>query len=1378
MSKKIKYGSYHFHSENSLQDSPSRIPDLVKKFGEYGAPAIGLTDHGNLLGAFDLLAEVEKYNKENGTNMVAIPGVEVYCKLESDLSQREHLVLLPKNRKGFSAIGKFVTKTNSNIQNGFPIATWDMLEKYFKFGDGHGNVIASSACMAGVISVVLLKNYFKNKEIEKIEKKIRKKKETTAYNPEKIKKLTIQLQNLEQELADKKAELQDTTKLSKKAYKARLSKVEKIKGSANYQSEMEALEKEIKNSEEAKEKIPCLQKTIAELNARIKKFKDPLKAYKATQDVIDEYAEQIKAIEDSKVSDEELIKEAKEKTMKFVEIFGKDNFFFEIQYHGIPEEKIAFPLILKLAKEMNIPFVATNDAHAVSNTEDELYKMQLVRSMRFNVWNELSDSDKELYIKTDDEMIEKLSEIISKEDATKAVENIGLVLSQCKIEPDATHHYPKFIPEREGESSEECIRRKCYENISWRFPNKKDFTKEYQDRLEYELDVICKMGYADYHLIVQDFLEYGRLVGKIDLSNPPKEFLKNPFDIENLRKITKEGIGTGIGPGRGSAVGSLVCYLLGITGVDPLKYNLLFERFLNVERVSMPDIDSDFEPVVRGYAVDYVKYKYGEKAVCSIATKGSQAAKASIRTAARLLSSKIAGETTYLSRIADILAKAVPAAPGTKLNECDEILTKTCEQFSGDDYKHAREIIRSAKILEGIFFAVGTHAAGIVLSDNGDVSAYLPLLFNETKNLWCCQCVKEQVEEQGLLKFDFLGLRNLGIITNTQRLIYQRYRKKINTENLYMNDKKVFENIYSKAATNSVFQFESSGMKQMLKQFQPESIEDIILLVAAYRPGPMQYLKDIIAVKRKEKEPEYIIPEMESILGATYGKPIYQEQIMAIFNQFAGFSLGEADIIRRYMSKKKTDKFMAYKEKFIEGIVAKGATKANAEAFWEELLKFSQYAFNKSHAAVYAFVSYYTAYLKYYYPKEYLCSVLNSDIDLTKKGEVISDCRDLGIKVLPPDINKSGYNFTVGEDSIMFGLSMVKNVSQSANVIINEREINGPYKSFGDFIARTHIDSETSTFLIRSGAFDAFTNSRSALESVISDFVAAGKKYEATRKKIKELEASIYALSHPNEFQIYPTGEKNRTIFKKGDQEFLFKCACTEIAIEKKLKQQQASLSNARETQQSALDLLHSISYDKNAREDIDIRLNNEKEATSSFISAHPLNGFVVPRYCKPIETVTIGQTSICGVITNLAIRQRKSDKADMAFFTLEDANAKRIDINVFTKTYELYKDLIKDGAVVIISGTVHEDSFGDEVVLKLSAENIKIPEKILKKICVKVPSLAEWSENIYNEVKYYNDATGYELYLFDESTGTFRETDLSVSYSILNNENISAFEF
>lgn len=1328
MKDKIKNGVIHIHTQHSLKDSAQTVSAMVNRCGELGAKGIVLTDHGTLTGFKEFVDTVSEYNQKHDTHMKAIPGCEVYYEEDNDLTHRKHLVLIPVDNQGFLALCKIVTASNTRLDSRkFPRVNTEILNKYIGPGTaGHGHLIASSACMQGVLCMVLRENDYINKQLAGAKTKINM---LNSPESEAFQNDVALFEQITADLAALREQKQVTSKLAKKSFKAKEKGVEAHKGKPDYEELKEALEKEISASEEAAKNVEILKSSILKKEAEKRKLNSKIKAEKADHEKWNELNALIKSLSSQLLTEEEMYEKAKNEASRFQKLFGDENFYCEVQNHRIPEEIKVFPLIAKISKELNLPLVATNDAHMTFNTADELKARQIVRSLRFNEWEEMSEYDKELYIKTDDELSSILREILDEDTVFKAMNGIGEIIDRCDLSFPKINHYPKFQSEIPGESAEDCLRRLANEGISWRY-SKGEWDKEHQDRLEYELSVIKTLDVCDYLCIVEDFLRYGRLVGKIDIEDP--RFKEDPYNITLLKELSKDEVGLGIGPGRGSAVGSLVCYLIGITGIDPMKYNLIFERFLNTERVTMPDIDSDFKPDIRNLVLNYVKHKYGNDAVCGIMTRLKQAAKAAVRNCARLLGSEKYDDISKYYRLADKICKAIPNTVGTKLSDCWDLLVP---EFK--DNPDAMEILNNARLVEGTISSTSMHAAAVIISDNGDVSDYVPLMYNSSKEQWTTQCDKDEAEASGLLKMDFLGLRNLGIITETLKLVKERTGKAIDIEKVPFTHE-VFENIFAAGNTNSVFQFESNGMKQMLKQFRPESIEDIILLVAAYRPGPMQYLDDIIAVKHGKKIPKYVIPEMEEVLGTTYGYPVYQEQIMQIFNKFAGFTLGESDIIRRYMSKKKVEKFAAYKAKFIEGLIKSGADEADAEDFWNQLLDFSRYAFNKSHAAAYAFVAYYTAFLKYYYPAEYMTAVLN-DSKFEKFGGLINDCRNFGLEIRQPHINESEDVFSVATDgqAIIYGLGLVKNVGKSASAIVAERNKNGKFISFSDFMIRTKCRKDVAESLIDAGAFDEFTNSRASLKLALPYFCDIVKKLQDKKGILENPEKS------------------------------------------------QKSKENAEKAIEALTEDLKNIQFDTNAEEDVVSRLKAEKEATGAYISGHPLNSYPKPKEvgATKIEDLVTGKNqTVFGIIKDLREANRKSDGAKMAFFSIEDLSG-TIQVNCFVPAYSEYGHLVNEDAVVKITGKVFEETIeinnedGDtvETNLVLQCRKIETVESVKPHICIKVKNVIEWAD-IQNQLIGYWDNNGNDLYVFDEMTGYVRKSSKKVSKEILNSKTFDTF--
>ena len=653
-------------------------------------------------------------------------------------------------------------------------------------------------------------------------------------------------------------------------------------------------------------------------------------------------------------------------------------------------------------------------------------------------------------------------------------------------------HFPKFKIPSGFKDEKEYITYLSYEKMKEKYPTNtfdKEYLKLVKERIDYELEVICDLHYEGYLLIVQDFINHGKTIGLI-------------------------------GPGRGSAVGSIVCYLIGITSVDPLPYNLIFERFLNKDRVSDPDIDTDFAPAIRDLVIEYVKEIYGADAVCQIVTFGTLAAKAAIRNAGRVYNIPIP--------VCDKIAKMVPNTPGISLKDVLEGNTKKeiepvyelLEEIKND--KEIAFLIEKAKKIEGLIVQTGVHAAGVIIADR-PVSEYCPLSFDSKKQIWITQAAKDSCEHDfGLLKMDFLGLENLNIIKGSFDDIEKNHNIKLTLDSIDLtNDEEIAEviyNIFVKGQTKGVFQFESDGMTNLLKRFKPKCLEDLILLNAAYRPGPIQYIDEIIEIKNGRKEATYICPEMKDILGVTFSKPIYQEQIQQIFHNVAGFSLGVADIIRRAMAKKKLGELELYLPSFREKLGERGVTMEQSQIFCDELMDFAKYAFNKSHATAYAVVAYQTAWLKYYYPVEYMANLLNSST--TKTMPIyINECKRMGIEILPPNVNVSGMTFTpTTNNEILFGLK-VKNTGVSGQDIIDERTANGEFIDLIDFSSRmlrrksrcmyaNVIDSYA-----LSGALDCFGKTRRTMNETMVNYVKAMNEKNEVELRKQEREEELKTLT-------------------------------------------------------------------------------------------------------------------------------------------------------------------------------------------------------------------------------------------------------------------------
>lgn len=754
---------------------------------------------------------------------------------------------------------------------------------------------------------------------------------------------------------------------------------------------------------------------------------------------------------------------AKSKAVYYRNLFGKNNFFIELQDHGIAEQKRIIPNLVQIADEIGVGLVATNDSHYIEKEDSKTHNILLCiqTNKTINDNDRMEFQTNEFYLKTEDEMRELFSAF------PQSLDNTQMIADRCNVEFEfGVRKLPRFdVPNNEDHL--EYFRRNCYKGLYEHYGENPD--KSLIDRLEYEINTVSQMGFVDYYLIVNDFVQYAK-------SN-----------------------GIPVGPGRGSGAGSLCAYCIGITAIDPIKYNLLFERFLNPERVSMPDFDIDFCKERRGEVIDYVVRKYGEDHVAQIISFGTMAARGAIRDVGRALAIPYA--------TVDVIAKLVPMEINMTIEKALKISSELNRRYNEDE--QTRNLIDIAMSIEGMPRHATMHAAGVVITDK-PVSDYVPLSKNDDNVV--TQFTMTTLEELGLLKMDFLGLRNLTVIDDAEKLI-KRSHPEYSPENIKENDRKVFEMI-SKGNTEGVFQFESQGMRNVLTQLRPDSIEDLIAVLSLYRPGPMDSIPTYIDCRHNPSHIRYKHPMLKNILEVTYGCIVYQEQVMQIFRTLAGYSLGRADIVRRAMSKKKHAVMEEERRIFINGLVdesgkiivdgcvRRGIDEKTANSIYDEMESFASYAFNKSHAAAYASISYMTAWLKCYYPKEYMAALLSSVLDNQNKMAVyIGECQRLGIRVLPPNVNESSLGFAVSGSNIRYGLLAIKNLGrQFIDQIIAERK-NKPYDSFYDFCKRLYgrnMNSRAIESLIKCGAFDGLGANRRQLLAV-SKTVLDDLDYETKR---------------------------------------------------------------------------------------------------------------------------------------------------------------------------------------------------------------------------------------------------------------------------------------
>ncbi|MBQ84379.1 MAG: DNA polymerase III subunit alpha [Candidatus Marinimicrobia bacterium] len=906
---------------------------------------------------------------------------------------------------------------------------------------------------------------------------------------------------------------------------------------------------------------------------------------------------------------------AKEAALRFAEIF-ENRFYLEVQNHGIPDEAQNIQNMKKLAGELNLPLVCTNDAHYAKHEHWEAHDVHIClgTGKDRDDPNRLRYATPEFYFKTQDQMYEMFK------DVPNAIENTRKIADSIDIElPMGDYHLPNFpIPEDVSDKDPDTYLQKlCETGVQNQYG---DIKPELRSRLDHELKVIKKMGFAGYFLITADFVKYAK-----------------DNDIP-------------VGPGRGSAAGSLVSYSLGITTIDPMRHNLLFERFLNPDRISMPDIDIDFCIERRGEVIDYIKDQYGEKSVTQIITFGKMKARQVIRDVGRVLG--------YSFGEIDRLAKLIP----TTLNITLEDALKQSPDLREAGEGQYKDVIEYSKVLEGMNRHASTHAAGVVIAP-GDLTDFVPL-YRSPQGDVTSQYDMKGLETLGLLKLDFLGLRNLTVIDNALKLLKLR-GENVDIEKIPMDDAKVYK-MFAKGLTIGVFQFESSGMREFLKKLKPTVIEDLIAMNALYRPGPMENIDDFISRKHGKKKIEYAHPVMEAILKETYGIIVYQEQVMQIAHEVAGFTLAEADIMRRAMGKKIKKLMDELKVKFIDGALEKhNISKKKGKEIYELIEKFAEYGFNKSHSTAYAYVAYQTAWLKTHYPAEFMSANLTSEMsNIDRVVILINECRKLKIEVNPPDVNISSTNFRpVNHKTISFGLNAIKNVGTKAlDQIVESRDKHGKFDSLFDFTANVSLKSvnrKVLESLNMAGALDGLEGNRAQKYAVIETALKYGQTIQENKARNQ---VDLFGASSAN-------GQDTSMV---------------------------PSLPQAEEWSEAQL-------------------LEKEKEVLGMYLSGHPLLKYAEDLeefsnfdFTDNIEQRNGSKVRVGGSICDVKMHfDRKNNQ--MAFFKL-DCLGGQAEILAFSDTFAKYKDLIKNDSVVFISGKPTDETDFSE--LKMIADDIVNVEK------------------------------------------------------------------
>ena len=964
-----------------------------------------------------------------------------------------------------------------------------------------------------------------------------------------------------------------------------------------------------------------------------------------------------------------LIDEARKAAIRYRDCFGEGNYFLELQDHGIPEQKLVNTELLKLSRELSIPLVTTNDAHYTYAEDAKPHDILLC----IQTGKKLADEDRmryeggQYYVKSEEEMKGLFPY------AWEAVENTQRIADRCNVEIEfGVTKLPHFeVPE--GYDSWTYLNKLCLDGLKERYGEDLDAPagvtgQSFRERLTYELDVIKTMGYVDYFLIVWDFINYAKSNGIM------------------------------VGPGRGSAAGSIVSYALKITNIDPIRYNLLFERFLNPERVSMPDIDIDFCYERRQEVIDYVSRKYGPEKVVQIVTFGTLAAKGVIRDVGRVMDLPYA----YV----DSLAKMIPNELNITIDRALQINPELRKLYEGDE--QVRTLIDMSKRLEGLPRHTSMHAAGVVICSK-PAEELVPLSRGADGSI-TTQFTMTAIEELGLLKMDFLGLRTLTVLRDAVALIEKSKGVHIDLDHIDMDDKKVLASIGT-GKTDGVFQLESGGMKSFMKELRPQNLEDIIAGISLYRPGPMDFIPKYIRGKNNASTVTYSCPQLEPILEPTYGCIVYQEQVMQIVRDLGGYTLGRSDLVRRAMSKKKqavmekerTNFIYGNEEEQVPGCVAKGIPEEVASKIYDEMMDFAKYAFNKSHAACYAVVAYQTAFLKYYYPVEFMAALMTSVIDNSEKvAEYIMVCKSMGITILPPDINQGESGFSVNGRSIRYALTAIKSVGRPViDAVVEERRERGPYVNLKDFITRVaqkDVNKKAMENFIKAGAFDSLPG---------------------TRKQF--MSAYVQIMDH---------------IIKDRKNNMAGQMSLFDLVDDSQKEEFDVKLPDVGE-------------YSK------EMLLSFEKEVLGVYISGHPLEEWE-ELWKKGITNTTAdfmlkeedGETvvkdnmsvTIGGMIADKKIKYTKNDKI-MAFLTLEDLLGS-VEVIVFPKDYEKYHEKLTEDNKVFIKGRVslEEDKDG-----KLICERVTPFDEVQRKLWIKFKTRQEYEENVGELYKMLADSDGQD---------------------------------
>lgn len=961
--------------------------------------------------------------------------------------------------------------------------------------------------------------------------------------------------------------------------------------------------------------------------------------------------------------------EAKESALELSEIFGENNFFLELQDHGIPEQKTVNQGLLRMSQETGLSLVATNDVHYTFDSDVQAHDILLCIQTQKKVTDEnrMRYEGGQFFLKSPEEMLELFP------NTSEALENTHKIAERCNVEIEfGEYKLPKFdVPE--GYTALEYLQKLCHEGFEKRYSNP---AQELLDRLDYEIETIRSMGFVDYFLIVGDFIKYAK-------------------DNDII-----------VGPGRGSAAGSIVSYSLGITNIDPIKYNLLFERFLNPERLTMPDIDIDFCYERRQEVIDYVVNKYGKDRVVQIVTFGTMAARAVIRDVGRAL------DLGYAQ--VDTVAKMIPTELGITIEKALKLNSELRGLYENDE--QIKFLIDMSMRLEGLPRHTSMHAAGVVIS-KAPVVEYVPLSRASDQSI-TTQFTMTTLEELGLLKMDFLGLRTLTVIQNAVRLVNKKLPEgpKIDIDKIEFDDKNVFA-LIAAAKTEGIFQLESAGMKSFMKELKPQIFEDIIAGISLYRPGPMDFIPKYIKGKNESDSIVYECPQLEPILSPTYGCIVYQEQVMQIVRDLAGYSYGRSDLVRRAMSKKKASVMEKERHNFVygneeenvQGCIKNGISESVANHIFDDMTDFAKYAFNKSHAAAYAMISYQTAYLKWYYPLEFMAALMTSVIDNSGKiAEYIFTCRQMGIQILPADINEGDSIFSVSKGAIRYGLSAIKGLGKPViSAVVKERELNGNFINLKDFTTRLsgkEVNKRTVESFIKSGAFDSLQGTRKQLMMIyvqVLDEVAQNKKRNLS-------------------------GQMSLFDFVDEDEKTEYETSLPDVG-EYSMEQ----------------------------------RLTFEKEVMGIYVSGHPLEvyadllkknitattmDFAIDDETNETKVKDGDLATVGGMIISKTIKTTRTNSM-MAFINLEDLVGS-VEIIIFPRDYEKFKNMLQEDNKILVRGKITVE---EEKPAKLICQDIIPFESIPKEVWIKYPdkeSFVKDEQKLYDLLSEYDGNDSACIYL------------------------------